>query len=225
MTAFLVSLTIFILAHSLPGPTGLRIGLINRFGKKAYIIGYSILSTILLVWLIWSALNAPYIPLWDPNSATSLIPVILMLPACLLFACAILHPNPLSLSFVQSPIIKRHDITNLIRHPLLWALFLWAASHAIANGDLVGVIMFGGFAIFSLVGMKIMQRRAKRTLSAEEFHAAITKTSGQFTLRFKRVMGWAFTTELIFGALLYVALFHLHEPVIGVDPLALIMFW
>ncbi len=225
MTAFLASLSIFVLAHSLPGPTGLRLALINRFGKKAYIIGYSILSTILLVWLIWSALNAPYIPLWDPNGATSLIPVILMLPACLLFASAILHPNPLSLSFVQNPIIKAQDITNLIRHPLLWALFLWATSHTIANGDLVGVIMFGGFAIFSLAGMKIMQRRAERTLPTEEFNSAMARTSGQFTLRFKRVMGWAFTTELISGALLYLALLHLHEPVIGVDPLLLIMFW
>ena len=219
MTEFFISLTIFILAHVLPAPTGLRTRLINRFSKKSYIAGFSIFSTILLVWLIWSAIRAPYVSLWLPNYFTSLVPVILILPACILLTTSIFKPNPISLAFVQHPNFGTSDITTLLKHPILWSLLFWAASHTIANGDLVGLIMFGGFAIFSLVGMKIFERRAIRTLSQSEYNSAMAKTDGPLVLRLKNMMSWAMAMEVIAGIILYVIVLHLHEPVIGIDPL------
>ena len=223
MTEFFTSLAIFILAHVLPEPTGLRARLINRFGKKSYIAGYSLLSSALFVWLIWSALRTPYIFLWQPSYFTFLMPVIIILPACILFTTSIMKYNPLSLAFVQRPAVERPNITTLLRHPLLWSIFLWAASHTIANGDLVGLIMFGGFAIFSLVGMKIFERRAKRTFSQSEYEAAMAKTSGPIVLRLKRTMNWVMAIEVIAGIFLYAIVLHLHEPIIGIDPLILIL--
>jgi uncharacterized membrane protein len=220
MVEFLTSLTIFILAHSLPEPTGLRTRMIDRIGKKSYFAGFSILSTILLIWLIWSALRAPYVSLWLPSQFTSLIPVILMLPASILFTTSILRPNSLSLAFIQQPIFAATDVTVLLKHPLLWSFFLWALSHTIANGDLVGVIMFGGLAIFSLVGMRIFEHRAKRTLSQIDFSIASNKTIGPIIPRLGHTINLIVITEVIAGILLYVIVLHLHEPVIGVDPTA-----
>ncbi len=223
MTEFFLVLAIFILAHSLPEPTGLRERAITRFGKGTYILLYSIFSTIILVWLISAALRAPYFSLWHPGFITSLAPIILMMPACILFTTALLHPNPLSISIVSKPLLPGKCITGLIRHPLLWALFFWAASHTIANGDLVGVIMFGGFALFSLVGMKIMQRRAKKNLSANEYVAETSRTSGPFASRIKDTFNWVLGVEMIAGISLYVIVLYMHEPVIGVDPTVLLL--
>ena len=220
MVEFLTSLAVFILAHTLPEPMGLRTGLINRFGKKSYIAGFSILSTLLLIWLIWSALRAPYVSLWLPSQFTSMVPVLLMLPACVLFSTSILRPNPLSLAFVQQAIFDTNDITSLLKHPLLWSLFFWALSHTIANGDMVAVIMFGGFAIFSLVEMRLFERRARRTLSQFDYLKSISKTDGSVVPRIKHAINLTVVTEVIAGIFLYAIVLLLHEPVIGVDPLA-----
>ena len=223
MVEFFISLAMFILAHVLPEPTGIRTKLINHFGKKAYVAGFSLLSTILLVWLIWSALHTPYINLWQPSQITFLAPIMLMLPACILFTTSIMKYNPLSLAFVQRPAVEHPNITKLLRHPLLWSILLWAASHTIANGDLVGLIMFGGFTVFSFVGMRIFERRAIRTLSQSEYKSAMAKTDGPISLRLKRILNWVMATEVIAGIILYAIVLHLHEPIIGVDPLILFL--
>ena len=219
MVEFFISLVIFILAHVLPEPTGLRTRLITRYGKKTYVAYFSLLSAILLVWLIWNALHAPYINLWQTNQVTLMVPVILMLPACILFTTSILKPNPLSLAFVQQSIFHTADITVILKHPILWSLFFWALSHTIANGDLVAVIMFGGFAIFSLIGMKTFEHRAKRTLSKSEFETAMARTDGPLAFRLNSTMNWTMAAEVIAGIVLYVIVLHLHEPIIGIDPL------
>jgi len=223
MTNFFAALALFLLAHTLPEPTGVRSRLINRFGRKTYIIGYSIFSTLVLIWLIIAALDAPYISLWQPGPVTSLFPIIAMIIASILFTGAVLHPNPLSLSFVHKPILSGDGLIRLIRHPLLWSLFLWAASHTIANGDLVSVIMFGGFALFSLAGMQIMQRRARKVLSADEYAAAMALTSGPLLARIKQTFSFTMVVEIVAGLLLYALVLNLHELVIGVDPTALLL--
>ncbi len=218
MIEFFAALTVFLLAHILPEPTGLRQGVINRHGRKTYIVGYSLVSSIALVWLIVSALKAPYIPLWSPRPVTFLVPIILMVFASILFTSTILRPNPLSLAFVTKPILPGDGITRLVRHPLLWALFLWAIGHVVANGDLVAVIMFGGLALFSLAGMKLMQVRAAKVLSHEEYTAAIAKSSGPFLKRFNQAINVTMVVEVLAGLILYITMLYLHEPVIGVDP-------
>jgi uncharacterized membrane protein len=223
MTGFITALSVFLLAHTLPAATGWRGKLIARFGKKRYILFYSIFSTALLIWLIWAALAAPYVELWQPGLATLLFPVIAMLLASILLTSAVLRPNPLSIAFINKPVLPGTGILTLIRHPLIWALFLWAASHAIANGDLVSLILFGGLALFSLAGKKILETRAKNNLSSEEFAQAMALTKGPVRARLIKALDWTTSIEIILGIVLYISILHAHEPVIGVDPLALIL--
>ncbi len=223
MTGFITALSIFLLAHTLPAATGLRGRLIERFGKKRYILAYSIFSTALLVWLIWAALDAPYVELWQPGLATLLFPVIAMLLASILLTSAILRPNPLSIAFIAKPLLPGTGILTLIRHPLVWALFLWAASHAVANGDLVSLILFGGLALFSLTGKKVLETRAKNSMPAEEFAKAMSLAKGPLAPRIRKALDWTTLVEVILGIVLYISILHAHEPIIGVDPLALIL--
>lgn len=42
-------------------------------------------------------------------------------------------------------------IKNLLKHPMLTGVFLWAVAHLLANGDLASVLLFGSFAAYTLV--------------------------------------------------------------------------
>lgn len=223
MIEFLVALLVFLAAHVLPAATGLRARLIDRLGRPAYVAGYSVVSLLTLVWLISAALRAPYIGLWPTGPVTALVPFVAMLPACILAAGAATRPNPLSISFVggqTDPV--RPGILALVRHPILWAFFLWAASHAIANGDLVALILFGGFALFSLVGMGRLEWRAKKTMTADDFKAAMGLSRGAIAGRLHRAMSARTIIEVVAGIVLYGLFLALHGPVIGIYPLALI---
>ena len=131
------------------------------------------------------------------------------------------RPNPLSVSFVGGALDGvRPGILALVRHPILWAFFLWSASHVVANGDFVALVMFGGFALFSLAGMRIMERRAKRRMGSDAFAAAMAVARGSFDQRMRRALSGRLGVETLAGLVLYVAVLVLHGPVIGLDPLA-----
>jgi uncharacterized membrane protein len=223
MVEFALALTVFLAAHALPRTTGLRDRLIGRFGRAPYLAGYSALSIALLAWLISAAWRAPYVPLWHPGAATAAVPLIAMLPACLLIAGATLRPNPLSVSFVGGDTDPGNPgILALTRHPILWGFFLWSASHAVANGDLVGTLMFGGLAAFSLAGMRILENRARQRMSSEGWARATAITSGLLTARLRRAASSQTAIEALAGAAFYALLLWVHPVLFGVDPLAML---
>jgi len=221
MPEFALALSVFLAAHALPRITGLRDRLIGRFGRAPYIAGYSALSMALLMWLITAAWRAPYVPLWQPSATTAMVPLIAMLPVCLLFAGAVLRPNPLSVSFVGGDADPENPgVLALSRHPMLWGFFLWSASHAVANGDLVGTLMFGGFAAFSLAGMRILQKRARQRMSPEKWARAMAIASGPLPARLKQAASPRTAIEALFGLALYALSLWTHPVLFGVDPLA-----
>ena len=221
MTTFLLAIAVFIAAHVVPAATGLRAWLIGRIGRRAYLAGYSLVSLAAIAWVIVAALQARYIELWAPGRATALVPLAAMLPACILLAAAAFQPNPLSVSFRGGlPDPRRAGLATLLRHPILWAFFLWSAGHLVANGDLVSVILFGSLAAFSLAGMKRLERRAHHRLSPADYAAALALTGGGPGERLRRAASLRSLVEIFLGLALYAALLHLHGPVIGVDPLA-----
>lgn len=221
MIEFFAAIAVFLAAHVLPAATGLRALLIAKMGRPAYLALYSLVSLATIAWVIAAALAAPSIGLWAPSRATALAPLIAMLPASILFAGALWQPSPLSVSFrggLADP--RRAGLVAQLRHPVLWAFFLWAASHLIANGDLVSLILFASLAAFSLTGRQRMERRARSRLSEADYAAAAAQTSGGLAARLKRVVPLRGLLDIVLGVLLYAALLHLHRPVIGVSPLA-----
>ena len=223
MLEFALALSVFIASHALPRTTGLRDRLIERFGRAAYLAGYSALSIALVAWLISAAWRAPYVALWQPSAVTAAIPLLAMVPACLLIAGAALRPNPLSVAFAGGDTDPaRPGVLAITRHPILWGLFLWSAGHAAANGDLVTTIMFGGFAAFSLAGMRILENRARQRMSPESWQRATAIAAGSLPARLRRAASPRSALEALAGAALYALLLWAHPILFGVDPLALL---
>lgn len=212
MTEFLLALAVFLAAHSIPARPAIRGRLVAAIGERTYLAGYSLLSLALLAWLISAAFRAPAVPLWPTSIGAYHLALALMLPACWLLVGGLGTPNPLSVSLSRRAFDpSRPGLAGLVRHPVLWGFALWAAVHVIANGDLVWLILFGVFLLFSLGGMKILDRRRRRQLGPEWERLA---NAGH---------GWSAGQLLITvggGTLLYALLLVLHPLLIGPDPLA-----
>lgn len=217
---FAAALLVFLFAHTAPRATGLRDAAVVRFGAGAYVAAYSLVSLALLAWLITAALRAPYLEIWPPSATTHASALALMLPACLLFAGGAMRPNPLSVAFASQPFDPRAPgVLALTRHPILWGFALWALAHLTANGDLVSAILFGGMGAFSLVGMRVMDRRARREMGDAAWAETVAnlRAGDVSALATRRAL-----LEAAAGILLFAGLLRAHELVIGVDPLALL---
>mgnify|MGYP002625717770 CR=1 FL=1 len=220
MTQFFLAIAVFLTAHVAPAATGLRGFLIARLGRRSYLLGYSLVSLACIAWVIAAALAAPSVELWAPSRTGALVPLAAMLPACILLAGGLWQPSPLSVTFRSGlPDPRKAGLVARIRHPFLWAFFLWSASHLVANGDLVSVILFASLALVSLAGMKRLEERARTRLPEADYEAAAALSSGGPLARFNGLAKGRALAEGLAGLLLYEALLHLHGPVIGIDPL------
>ncbi len=221
MIEFVTVFLLFLAAHVVPMRTGLRDVVIRRLGRGFYLAGYSIISLLLLIWLLMAATRAPYLGLWPTTPATVVIAMILMLGATILFACGVTRANPVSISFNNGPFCdSKPGIFALTHHPILWAFFLWSVAHCIVNGDAVSVVLFAAFAIFSLLGRRALERRAARSIAKVRFDAIMASTSGSFGVRLRRAMSARLAIEILLGFVVFTVLLGLHGWAIGVDPLA-----
>ncbi len=224
MVEFFLALTLFLLSHSIPARPGLRTRLANLLGERTYVVLYSILSLGLLAWLISAATRAPYIPLWELALGQYYAPVILMLPAFILFVGGAINPNPLSISFIRRPFDPaRPGVVAVTRHPILWGFALWAFAHVVPNGDLVSLIMFGGFGLFALAAMPLIDRRKRRGLGPDWETLAERTSAIPFLALLQgrtrlRSPGATLLVAIVGGICVYLTMLWLHPWLFGPDP-------
>lgn len=126
---FLLAFAAFLGAHVIPARPRLRARLIATFGRRGYVMGFSLLSLALLYWLIVAAGRAPFVSLWD-HAIWQRWLVNMAMP--LAIAVAVLAPG---------------------MGGLILAFVIWSAAHLVANGDLAHVILFGVMLVFALAGL------------------------------------------------------------------------
>lgn len=218
--AFTAVFCLFFLFHSVPVRPAIKARLVAIFGVSGFFIAYSLLSICMLAWLIAAAADAPYVSLWDQASWQRLITFYGMLGVCLLAALAAARPNPFSLGGYNN---ERFDpvhpgLVRWSRHPLLLALAIWAGLHILPNGDLAHTILFGMFAGFSILGMKIIDRRKMRLLGEAEWLALTRRVAAAPMLAMPQswtVLG----LRIAAGGLGILVLLLLHPAVLGVSPM------
>ncbi|SMX27423.1 NnrU protein [Pelagimonas phthalicica] len=219
---FAVAMLLFMGSHRVPAALGVKDVLVTRLGTMGYTALFSLGSTLLLLWVIWAAGRAPFVPLWD-QSAASRWAVNLVMPVVILLASfGVAAPNPFAFEGRRSGFDPDHPgIVGLTRQPLLWALALWSGVHLWANGDLAHVILFGTFAAFSVLGMGLVERRRARIIGADWGRLSARTSLMPFAAlisgkwRPRSLPSWL---RLTIAILAWAAVFHLHEAVIGVLP-------
>lgn len=225
MTLFWFALGLFLLSHVIPAVPGVRRSLIAALGHSLYITLYSTLSILLLALLVYATLQLDYVPLWSPEPWQAWVTLILTPIGLFLLLAGLFSQNPLSVSARRAS-HSPGAIVAVTRHPVLWGFMLWAGSHLVPNGDLRAVLLFGSLFVFALVGMPLVDRRAKKRLGPEWAVRAGTTSivpfvaiaRGRAALRIDAIMALALAVTIVATAWL---LSGGHAALFGVDPLAL----
>lgn len=126
---YLLAAAAFMGAHVLPALPRPRAFLIARLGRRVYLAGFSLLSILLIWWLIAAAGRAPVIALWDQTPESRWL-VNIAMPLAIL--CAALATG----------------LSGLVA-----AFAIWSGAHLAANGDLAHVLFFGGMLAFAISGL------------------------------------------------------------------------
>ncbi|ASY60783.1 NnrU family protein [Sinorhizobium sp. CCBAU 05631] len=174
MAEFLLALLAFLVLHSIPAIPAVRERLISLLGRAAYFSLYSLVSILVLGWVFYAALNADYIPLWEPAAWQAWVTLLAAPVGVFLVLAGLFSVNPLSVSIRQGQ--RPGAIVSVTRHPVLWGFAMWALGHLVANGDLRSLILFGGFALFALGAIPMMEMRARRRLG-DQWQRQSAKTS------------------------------------------------
>lgn len=208
-TEYAAAWAVFLLSHAIPVRPPVKPWLVAKLGYAGYVILYSAVSVAILIWLILAAGRAPYIEVWPRAEWQNHVTLAAMGLACLILLLAAFRPNPFSFGGWRN---ERYDRTApgiiwLVRHPVLAALGLWSAGHLVPNGDLAHVLMFGGFAVFAVAGMALLDRRRRKTMGPEEWRRCLPERS---------LAGLLAPVRLLVGLALLWVLVVLHPWVIGV---------
>ena len=215
--AFIAALVVFLLSHAIPARPVVRDRLIELMGRTFYFISYSVLSLAVLGWLIVAAADAPYVEVIPPLAALRWVPVLVMPIVCWLAVSGLAATNPFSFGGLgRSPFDpEQPGILRTTRHPILLAMMVWALAHLLANGSLAHVILFGLFAGFAWMGMRLIDRRKARDMGPDWDRMA--RNTARLSLRAPRP--WPRLWVWLAAVAAYAALLHLHELVIGLSPL------
>ncbi|MBF0251889.1 MAG: NnrU family protein [Alphaproteobacteria bacterium] len=226
MTQLWFSLAVFIGLHLAVAAGPMRRALVAKTGVAAYIAGYSILSVAVLWWVGDAYRAADVAILWDLDPWMRWVPALAMPVSFILLAAALTNPNPLSVGVKGGRFDPaRPGIVGVTRHPLMWALTLWAVTHIPPNGDTAGVTLFGLFALLGLSGPFSLDFKKRRELGAARWAELARGTSSVpfaavLTGRARLAASFPGWTPIVAGLALYAAVIAWgHEALVGVSPL------
>lgn len=136
MTVLVLGLILFFLPHLLR-EFGLRQRLRDALPSEGAYMGlYSLVTLAGLGLIVWGKSLAPFQMIWQPIFELRSLSLMLMIPALI---CVVAGNTPLSY------------LRKLLRNPMLVGVLLWSLSHLWSNGDLASMLLFGSFAIWSVI--------------------------------------------------------------------------
>lgn len=155
----------FLATHFVPS-TPLRALLVRALGEKFYTGLYSLVSLLMIAWLVSAYNRAPLEPLWV---GLRWLPAVAMPFAFVLLACGVLARNPTA---VGSDKLLKHPepargIIRVTRHPVMWTFILWSLAHILARGEFWACVFFGAFLLLAALGAILMDERKARTLGED----------------------------------------------------------
>ena len=218
---------LFVAAHLVVSNTRLRPMLMRRLNKAGYAALYSVMALATLVYFVMAYNDAPRLHyFWLIEPMLYWVPKALMLVAFIFLAGGIFGATATSDTLAGSAADEAAlskltgGINRITRHPVQWALILWAASHLAANGDAASVVFFGGFLVLSLAGNWFADRKKAKALGDDwpAFAAATSNLPFAAIAAGRNRLAWReLAVPAAVGLVLYLAFFWGHGWVSGVD--------
>lgn len=224
MLLLIIAALVFALLHIGVAGTRLRDALVGALGEGRYMALFSLASVASLVWLVIAFGNAPYVETWGHPIALKPIALVTMIPALALFVIGVSTPSPTAVGGQR--LLTDGDaargILRITRHPFLWGVALWALTHLVINGDLAGLIFFGGLLVICVAGPFSIDAKRRR-LAGPGWLAFAAKSSnfpfiaiieGRNRLALGEIKSWQWLAVLVAYALILGG----HVHVFGLSP-------
>jgi uncharacterized membrane protein len=145
MAVMLLGLALFLGSHFFTTQRSARAELIAKLGENGYKGVYSIIAALGFVLTIYGFglyREAGMTQVWNPPAGLKHASLLLMLPVFILLA-----------------VPKACWLRDKTKHPMMLAVKIWATAHLLANGDLGGMILFGGFLAWGVIGRIAVKKR------------------------------------------------------------------
>ena len=219
--SLVVAGTAFCGSHILLSSTRLRGSLRDQLGERGFLAVYALTALVTFAWFLVAYAHASSIELWPRQRWMAIVPVAVMPLSAILLIAGYTTPNPTAVGMERS---ARSDdpapgILRVTRHPVMWAIGLWAISHMIANGDLRSLLFFGGFAALSLGGTVLIDRKKQLALGSNWSRLAQITSNLPFAalLAGRTRLRWRDIGLLRIAAalLLYIVLYRAHAIIAG----------
>jgi uncharacterized membrane protein len=217
MSTLLAATAAFLLTHFVAS-TPLRAALVKGLGEWPYRGLYSTVALATLYWMGAAYAEAPREPLW---SGPRLLPAVVMPLAFVLAACGFGgNPTMVGAERLLKSTEPARGIIRVTRHPIMWAIMLWAAAHVIARGDVKSLVFFGSLLLLAGVGTLAMDARKRADPNWARF-AAVTSNvpflaiaQGRNRIAWSEI-GWV---RPLAGLALYAAVLAAHPWLFGARP-------
>jgi uncharacterized membrane protein len=209
-------------SHILLSSTRLRGVLRDQLGESGFLAVYSLTALVTIAWFVAAYARAPRLTLWSPPPWIAFVPALVMPFASILLVAGYTTRNPTAVGMERRAAADdpAPGIMRITRHPVMWAVGLWALSHFVANPDLASLWFFGVLAALALGGTVLIDRKKRLALGGNwQRLAAVTSNlpfaalaAGRAPLRWREIG----VLRLVAGLLLYAVLFLAHPLIAGV---------
>ena len=84
----------FVGGHFLLSSSPIRSTLVRQFGERLFLTYYTVVITVLFVWMLLAYRDAPFEELWAEFAVLEWVPAVVMPVALFLAVCGLTTPNP-----------------------------------------------------------------------------------------------------------------------------------
>jgi uncharacterized membrane protein len=224
MSSLMAAAMFFVGIHLFISGTPLRDRLVARIGARAYQGLFSLISAAGLAWMI-----VAYLRVRTPEVTVLIehrwIATVLNFLAFTFVVFGVVGRSPTMVGgegvlHDEDPARAAHRIT---RHPMLWGIALWAATHMVFNAQAASLWFFGAFLVLALFGTRSIDAKRARALGDlwQGYAARTSNIPFAAILQGRNRLSLAELTDyrLLIGVLVSTALLMLHGKFFGLPAL------
>lgn len=220
MADLIAACAYFLLIHFGVSGTRLRDWLAAKLGEGPYRGLFSLASLAGIAWMIYSYRQSPLVPTWGFLPGFRPAAYVLVFIAFVFAVIGVLTPSPTKVGMESrlDPATAR-GMVRITRHPFLWGVALWAATHLIVNGDVASLVLFGSFLVLALGGTASIDAKRRRKfpdrwpefarLTSRVPFVAIARGANRLAPALAEIGAWRIVAALV----LYAVAFYLHGRV------------
>jgi uncharacterized membrane protein len=210
--------------HLFVSGTRVRDALVIRLGAPAYLGLFSLASAGLLGWLIFAYVHARA-PEPTPFPAWRWLAAVMVFVAFVFIVLGLAARSPTAVGGEKllADGVAPTGIHRITRHPFLWGMALWAATHMVFNPGAPHWLFFGTFALVALAGTAAIDAKRAR-IFGESWQRYVAVTSNVPFLaiaqgRNQLVWRELGAAKLAAAAAVFALVIALHAKFFGVAPL------